>query len=130
MTVSTTAQQIAAFNARLCRALDAGDVEAVLDCYTEDGVLLAPGTDIVSGREALREWWSAFFAGGFSGAEMTSERIVEDRADLVVEIGRYRMTLNVGGEEVVDHGKYAVTYRRGADGRLRYAVDALNSSGG
>lgn len=125
----STYDEIVEFNTRMCAALARKDLDGVLDCFTEDAMLLAPGAPIVSGHEALREWWAGFFAAGFESAEMTPHTVVIDSPDHVVEVGTYTMRLpGPDGEITTDQGKYSVTYRRGRDGRLRYAVDALNSS--
>ncbi|ROZ99079.1 nuclear transport factor 2 family protein [Gordonia sp. OPL2] len=125
----STQDDIDDFNRRLIAALDAQDVNGVLDCYTEDGALLAPGGPAVVGREALGQWWKTFFDNGFRSAEMTTDRIVEDQPALVVELGSYRMELTgPDGQPIRDEGKYSIVYRRGPDDRLRYAVDSLSSS--
>ena len=46
---------------RYATALDAGDVETVLDCFTGDAALESPVIGIIAGREAIRA-----FAGRFA----------------------------------------------------------------
>lgn len=117
------------FNARLVTALEAQDVEGVVNCYTDDGFLLAPGSPVVVGKDALRNWWQAFFANGFDSAVMTTHTVVEEQPDLVIEVGTYEMNLrDADGNAFADRGKYSIVYRRGADGKLLYSVDSLSSS--
>jgi uncharacterized protein (TIGR02246 family) len=41
---------------RYTTALDAGDVETIVGCFTEDGALESPTVGIYSGREGIREF--------------------------------------------------------------------------
>ena len=39
-------------------AVDSGDVEAVLDCFSDDAVYRRPGYEPIVGREGLRDFYS------------------------------------------------------------------------
>lgn len=45
---------------RYTTALDAGDVETIVDCFTEDGALESPVVGVHSGRGAIREFAERF----------------------------------------------------------------------
>jgi uncharacterized protein (TIGR02246 family) len=47
---------------RYTTALDAGDVETVVGCFTEDAVLESPAIGIIGGHEAVRAFASRFAA--------------------------------------------------------------------
>ena len=41
-------------------ALDAGDVETIVGCFTEDGALESPAVGVYSGRQGIREFAERF----------------------------------------------------------------------
>src|SRR6266705_3221963 len=45
---------------RYTTALDAGDVETVVDCFTEDAALASPVIGIIAGRDAIRAFAERF----------------------------------------------------------------------
>lgn len=45
---------------RYTTALDAGDVETIVACFTEDGALESPAVGIYSGRQGIREFAERF----------------------------------------------------------------------
>jgi ketosteroid isomerase-like protein len=47
---------------RYTTALDAGDVETVVGCFTADAVLESPAIGVITGREAIRDFASRFAA--------------------------------------------------------------------
>ncbi len=52
---------------RYTTALDAGDVETIVACFTEDGALESPAVGVYSGRQGIREFaerFARFHAGG------------------------------------------------------------------
>ena len=120
--------EIDQFNKHICERLLESDLEGVLDCFTDDARLLAPGSDMVRGKSSLREWWSAFMAMPLKSVSMTTDHLVLDEPERALEIGRYQMNFETPDGLVSDNGKYSVLFRRGEDGKIRYEVDALNSS--
>ena len=69
----------AAFNRR--------DAAALAAMYTEDARLLPPGSEMVSGRSAIQEFWQGAFDMGVSGGELRPQQI-EARDDLAYEMSR------------------------------------------
>ena len=45
---------------RYTTALDAGDVETIVGCFTEDGALESPAVGIYAGRQGIREFAERF----------------------------------------------------------------------
>ena len=45
---------------RYTTALDAGDVETIVGCFTEDGALESPAVGVYSGRQGIREFAERF----------------------------------------------------------------------
>ena len=71
---------------RYYEVVDAGDVEGVLDIFTDDATYCRPGYEPMAGREALR----AFYSG-----------------DRVIESGRHSVTsLLIDGDEAFVRGEF------------------------
>jgi uncharacterized protein (TIGR02246 family) len=54
---------------RYTTALDAGDVETVVDCFTSDAALESPVIGVIAGREAIRAFASRFAAQRAGGTQ-------------------------------------------------------------
>jgi uncharacterized protein (TIGR02246 family) len=53
-------QMISDLFVRYTTALDAGDVETIVGCFTEDGALESPAVGVYSGRQGIREFAERF----------------------------------------------------------------------
>lgn len=65
---------------RYTTALDRGDVDTVVDCFTEDAVLESPAIGVIAGREAIQAFAGRFAAlrrGGTQFRHMISNFAVE-----------------------------------------------------
>lgn len=66
------AQLIAESNAKFSAALAARDPAGVAAVYSTDARLLAPGAEVLTGRDAIAAFWKAGIAAGIHGAELTT----------------------------------------------------------
>lgn len=108
---------IEAENAKFVAAFNAGDADAVAALYTEDGMILPPGGDAVSGRDGIAEFWAAAMESGVAGARLTVDEVHDIGDDTIVEISRYEL-LDAEGAPV-GAGKYMVYWRKvGGDWQL------------
>jgi uncharacterized protein (TIGR02246 family) len=99
---------IDAANQRFMSAFASQDAAAVAALYTEDALLLPPGTDILSGRTAIQGFWQAVMNSGVRGVTLETVEL-EHYGQALQEIGRY--TLTGTGGQVLDRGKYVVIWR-------------------
>lgn len=103
-------------------AINAGDLDAVVELYTADARIMPPNLEMSSGRDAVRDGFSGLIEAGIS-IEITSiEAMVS--GDLGYNVGTYVMR---AGDEVVDTGKYMETWRLDRDGKWRVSNDIYNS---
>lgn len=121
-------QQIDRLRDRHVAAVNAGEVEAWLACFTDDGIQLPPHFGANIGKMAVRGWSQGFldlFACRFS----LSVDEVRTTADWAFERGRYTMHASPknGGEPLDDSGKYITIYERQSDGSWKIARDIWNS---
>jgi ketosteroid isomerase-like protein len=97
---------------------------AALDqVYTADARILPPGSPMVSGREAIRQFWmGAVDALQATSAVLTSVDVMP-AGDGVVEIG----AATIGGPTAMPDIKYVVYWRQ-EDGRWKWHVDIWNTN--
>jgi uncharacterized protein (TIGR02246 family) len=55
---------------RYTTALDAGDVETIVGCFTADGVLESPAVGVYAGRQGIREFAQRFARFREGGAQL------------------------------------------------------------
>jgi ketosteroid isomerase-like protein len=96
---------------------------AALDnVYTSDARILPPGAPMVSGREAIKKFWSDLVTGADAKSAVLSSIDVMLAGDGVVEIGSAALTLGGGGQLEV---KYVVYWRQ-EDSLWKWHVDIWN----
>lgn len=103
-------------------ALNAADIDAIVDLYTSDARVMPPNGKMASGSAAVRAEFGAMIDAGLGGELNSVEAMV--LGDVGYNVGTY--TLQVG-EDVVDTGKYVEIWNRGDDGQWRIANDIWNS---
>ena len=74
---------------RYTSALDAGDIETVVGCFTSDAVLESPAIGVIAGREAIGTFAGRFAALREGGAQF---RHMITNLAIVVADGRARAT--------------------------------------
>jgi ketosteroid isomerase-like protein len=122
----TVAVEIAAARLAFVTALGGGYPDSAADLYTDDARLLAPSSELVRGRRAIRDFWRAGVDSGIDRVELESLDL-QSNANLAYEIGRYMLRLTGdAGAPVVDRGKYLLVHRLDADGRWRRLVEMFN----
>ena len=115
--------QIEAVNSQFMAAFKKGDAAAIAGLYTDHGQLFPANSDIITGSDAIREFWQGAFGLGLSGATLETGE-VDASGDTAIEVGRYRLT---AGDAVADHGKYIVVWKN-QGGRWKLHRDIWNTS--
>jgi uncharacterized protein (TIGR02246 family) len=120
---STEQTEIAAVPARMVAAWAAHDAKAFADLFTQDGTLILPGT-YKKGREEIREFMAAAYAGPYQGTRVTGSPIdVKPLADGAVALLTMGGVLGPGENELSDQAAIRASWilvRR--DGRWQLAV--------
>jgi 3-phenylpropionate/cinnamic acid dioxygenase small subunit len=106
--------------ARYMWALDSGDVEGLVACFTEDGALQSPAVGEYRGHAAIRAFASRFAAYRQRGAQLRhviSNLLIETEGDA----GQARCYLAVfetrdGQSRLLGPGRYDCRLRRDATG--------------
>jgi ketosteroid isomerase-like protein len=123
----TPEDAIGAARAAFIEALQRGDAAAASAAYTEDARLLAPSTEVLSGRASVARFWQAGIDAGVEAIDLQSGGVeIEPGGDVATEMGRYVLSLRPDrGPVVVDRGSYLLVYRR-VDGAWRRAAETFH----
>ena len=104
-----------------------GDTAAVADFYTEDAKVLPANMEMVSGKQAIQEFWKNAMDMGVRMINLETAEMGYD-GNLAYERGVSTVTIQPeGGPERTERGKYLVVLTRQADGSWKLAVDIWNS---
>ena len=127
MTQSTTTEvrgAIAAGVESFMAAFKKGDAAGLTALYTENGQVLPPNAEFVTGKQAIQMFWQAVMDMGVKEAKIEILE-VEGHGDTAIEISTF--TLLGEGGQVLDKGKYIVIWRQAA-GEWKLHRDIFNSS--
>jgi ketosteroid isomerase-like protein len=120
---------IHAHNVNLVKWYAEGDIDKVVEVFTEDCWQMPPNAQPLIGREALREGWKQSMAWG--QWDFTLEDLdVEASGNIAVERGRYILKFTAGSDappgmsSFEDKGNYVVLWRHESDGEWRIVWDA------
>ena len=115
---------ISASNDLFMAAFAEGNATAVGELYTDNAVLMAPNSDVVSGREGIVAALQSFMDMGISSIKLETVEL-EEHGDTAIEEGRY--TLGTADGQTADVGKYIVIWKND-DGTWKLHKDIFNSS--
>jgi ketosteroid isomerase-like protein len=98
--------------------------EALDQIYTANARILPPGAPMISGRAAIKNFWSGMIeSANAKSAELFSDDVISAQ-DGAVEIGHALLTVEGGAKIEV---KYVVYWRR-EDGLWKWHIDIWNSN--
>ena len=101
------------------------DADGMASLYTENGQLLPPDADVVTGREDIAAFWQGIFDMGVADARLETVEL-EAHDDTAIEVGRFTLSDADGG--TVDHGTFLVVWKREAS-EWKLHRDIWNSNG-
>ena len=101
-----------------------GDAAGMAALYTENGQLMPPNSDFVTGTSAIQTLFQAFMDMGIKAIKLETVE-TEGYGDTAFEVGRF--TLEGEGGQVLDQGKYIVIWKQVA-GQWKLHRDIFNSS--
>ena len=99
---------------------------ALDEIYSANASILPPGAPMISGRSAIKEFWSNLIqAANAKSAVLTSVEVIAT-GDGVVEIGRATLTVALEGHAESEMEVKYVVYWRQEDGKWKWHVDIWN----
>lgn len=111
-------------NKEFMEAFNNGDANALAMNYTSNAKLYPSNSDVIEGQEAIEGFWNAVMNMGIKKAFLETVT-AESFGNIAIEEGRYE--LYVEGDQIVDQGKYIVTWEK-EDGQWKLHRDIWNTS--
>lgn len=105
---------------------NSGNATGLVEFYTEDAALMAPGSPRLVGRDAIRENWQNSLDGGVGDISLNTTEVL-DGGDIAVETGTLSSTgPGEDGSRVSKTGKFIVVWKRDESGSWRIHRDIWN----
>ena len=117
-------REITATNQSFIDAYQKKDAAAVAAHYTEQGQILPPTTDAITGRNQIQAFWKAVMDMGIASVRLASTEL-DIYPGTAIEVGKY--TLFSAEDQELDRGKYVVVWKK-EQGQWRLHRDIWNSS--
>ncbi len=124
LTSTKVHEAIAAANENFMATFSRGDAAGMAALYTENGQVLPPNSDFVTGKQAIQTFWQALMDMGIKTAKLETVE-VENHGDTAIEVSTYTLQGEEG--QVLDQGKYIVIWKQEAD-QWKLHHDIFNSS--
>jgi len=122
----TPEDEIRAADQAWLEAFATGDLERSLQFCADDCAVMAPNAPVAQGRAEIRELFRGWFKPGLK-IRWTPDR-VEASGGLGFSSGTYEMSFeDPPGNRIYDRGKYAIVWKRQADGSWKVVRDISNS---
>jgi ketosteroid isomerase-like protein len=106
-------------------SLGDGDAAGAARAYSPDAALVAPTAELIRGRGEIEDYWHTGIALGLCRLTFDDEALRALGA-VVVESGRYAVTVDAPDGDITDRGTYLVLHRLGGDGLWRRSIDVLH----
>ncbi len=104
-----------------------GDVNAMMECYSDSAVIMPPGRDMISHPDSIRKYWTLPPGHRVTRHESTPTEITI-AGSTAYDYGYYEGAISrEDSEAVVFRGKYVYVWVKGSDSRWRMKIDIWNS---
>jgi uncharacterized protein (TIGR02246 family) len=121
---TTLRAAIAAPIAQFMTAFSRGDAAGAAAIYTDDGQVLPPNSEVVSGKQAIQTFWQGAMNMGIKAVKLETVE-VEGDGNTAYEVGTF--TLQGAEGQMLDAGKYIVIWKQQA-GQWKLHRDIFKSS--
>ncbi|MFL6449669.1 MAG: YybH family protein [Bryobacteraceae bacterium] len=101
---------------------------ALDDIYTAEARILPPGAEIITGRQAIRDFWSNLVQSANATSAVLKSVEVMPAGDSVVEIGRATLTVEPQGQPAAHVDVKYVVYWKQETGRWKWHIDIWNQN--
>lgn len=110
-------------------ALSRGDVDSVMEVYSDDVISMPPNQLPLEGKAAVRSMWENLLADFSVDASVSVDEVIVN-GNWAFERGRWKMTLTPKDEKSViqDDGTYLDIVQKQLDGEWKYARVSWSSN--
>jgi len=96
--------------------------------YTADAYILPPGASMISGRPAIKQFWSNLILSVKAKSALLTSIEVMPAGDGIVEIGSATLAIEPEGQSAAELEVKYVVYWRQEDGQWKWHVDIWNQN--
>jgi len=114
-------EELDAANKEFAKALMAGDVDSLVNDYTDDGCVIAPMAGETCGKESIRAFWESVIATNPKKVEIITEKAGSE-GDLAFATGQLLIT---DAESAVHKNRFALVFVK-VGGLWKLRVDSWN----
>lgn len=118
---ASTLAELDAANKAFAKDLMAGNIDALVDAYTDDGCIIAPKAGEACGKEAIRAFWEGVIASKPKNVEIITEKGGSE-GDLAFATGQLVVT---DAETAVHNSRFTVVFVN-VGGAWKLRVDSWN----
>jgi uncharacterized protein (TIGR02246 family) len=124
------AQELMQLSRDWSATVGSGDLEASMDVWADDAVMLPPDLPVLSGKDAIREYVSgAATIPGFRISWEPESAQISDGGDMAYLIERNVIEMNgENGKKIIAHGKVVTVWRKDSNGQWKNVVDMWNAA--
>ena len=105
-------------------------VDKVAGYYSDEGSVLMPNMQIITGKDNIKAAWKASFSDPNFALTFQSTKVDAAKSgDLAYSVGTYSMTLTNPKDKkpITDKGKYLTVFKKQADGNWKAVADMVSS---
>jgi len=114
-------------NAKYMEFFNNGDASGVADLHVDEAIVMPPHTELIKGKEAIKQAISDEISAGATDMVFTTLDIYGNE-DYVTEIGRFSVNIKDNGKVVMsDSGKYIVIWKQVSMDNWLMKADIWNS---
>jgi len=117
----STFKELDAANKAFANAVMAGNVDYLVNEYTDDGCIIAPMAGETCGKESIRAFWKSVIATKPKKVEIITEKAGRD-GNLAFATGQLLLT---DAESVVHKSRFTVVFKK-VRGQWKLHVDSWN----
>jgi uncharacterized protein (TIGR02246 family) len=121
--------RIRALDSEWSQAAQSKDVDKMVSYYSDDASAFPFNAPIATGKEQIRQLWSALMAKpGFSLSFAPNKIDVAKSNDLAYEAGTFELKLNdAQNNPTTTNGKYVVCWKKSPKGEWKVQFDIFNT---
>jgi len=126
---SDAENRIRALDSEWSQAAQSKDVDKMVSYYSDDASAFPFNAPIATGKEQIRQLWSALMAKpGFSLSFAPTKIDVAKSNDLAYEAGTFELKMNdAQNNPTTTNGKYVVCWKKSAKGEWTVQFDIFNT---
>lgn len=117
----TVLAELDAANKAFEKAVMAGDVDSLVNDYTDDGCIIAPMAGEICGKESIRGFWESVVASKPKRVEIVTEK-AGSQGDIAFATGQLLIT---DADAAVHKSRFVVVFRK-VEGQWKLRVDSWN----